>query len=141
MVKSSKPRQTRAKAAKRSQGSRSKPAAKSTRRARGAAASVDHERQIALNLVRLQADPGSAQLLAQAQLDIDQHGLDRFFSAVAMTPAGRRVVKEEAQHARLGAAQPRRRTAAASLIRRTAVEAKTPEAAQAFALPGIGLPA
>lgn len=42
-------------------------------------------------LARLDSQPDSAALFAQAQADLEQHGLQAFFDATAKTPAGQRA--------------------------------------------------
>lgn len=48
-------------------------------------------KRMSQTLSRLDAHPESPDLLAQAQADLDQHGLQAFFDATAQTPAGQRA--------------------------------------------------
>ncbi len=99
MARFSKLRQTPVTAAKRSK-SRQKSSAKSkprarTRRPSRAAAPIARTARVSRHLARLQANPGSAEALAQAQADIEQAGLETFFRAMMQTPAGKRLTAEK----------------------------------------------
>jgi FAD/FMN-containing dehydrogenase len=48
-------------------------------------------KRMSRTLAKLDAHPESTDLLAQAQADLDQHGLQAFFDATAQTPAGKRA--------------------------------------------------
>ncbi len=55
---------------------------------------------LARDLTKLQAAPASADSLAQVRDDIEQHGLETFFRALAQTPAGKQQAKARARRTR-----------------------------------------
>lgn len=91
MVKSGQQRQTKVTAAKKSKSTpqpRTQPRRSSGTRHKSTAAGV------ARDLTKLEANPASQADLARVQRDIEQHGLQTFFQAMAQTPAGKRMAKE-----------------------------------------------
>ncbi len=54
-------------------------------------------KRMSQTLARLDAHPESPDLLAQAQADLDQQGLQAFFDATAQTPAGQRAQHMQAK--------------------------------------------
>ena len=98
MVKSRQQRQRKVTAAKKSKSTpqprrqprsqpRTKPRRSSGTRHKPAAVGV------ARDLTKLEANPASQAELARVQRDIEQHGLQTFFKAMAQTPAGKRILK------------------------------------------------